>query len=182
MRRLTVLVIIIGAALIPVATAGAGGGGCHRDQSDAQSNTIRLDANCFTPTVARVAVGDTVTWTNGDGWAHNVYSSGFDGSAELNAGDEFAKRFDAAGVFPYVCTLHPGMMGAVVVGNGGTGGAAPTPSEQAVGPRTEAAVLEPVNVGEPDATVALGLLLAAVGAIVFTGVAMAKRPETSQAR
>lgn len=185
MRRLTVLVILVTATFIPVATAAAGGGGCHRDQSDARSNTIQLDANCFTPTVARIDVGDTVTWTNADGWVHNVYGSGFNGHADVRAGDQFAKRFDVAGVFPYVCTLHPGMMGAIVVGDGATGAAAitaATSDEQAAETEPRAAEVEPVALDEPDATVALGLLLAAIGAIVFTGVAMARRNEPVEAR
>lgn len=183
MRRLIVLVILVGAVSIPAANVVAGGGGCHGDHTDAPAHTIRLDANCFTPTVARIGIGEAVTWTNADGWTHNVYSSGFAGSGDLDRGDDFTVRFDQAGVYPYVCTFHPGMMGAVVVSETGAeadaGDALSAPSEraeQAAGLQSQA-VVEPAAADEPNPTVALGLLLTAVGAIFFTGVAMARRGE-----
>jgi hypothetical protein len=75
---------------------------------------------CFTPTVVRVAPGETVTWENLDSVDHNVYSSGF-GTETLRGGMSGSVTFDESGVFPYVCIFHPGMMGTVVVDDAATG-------------------------------------------------------------
>ena len=120
MRRVIVIVLSVAAALavsLPV-MAGGGGGGCHDGLTDSAAKQIKLTVNCFGPTVARVELGDTVTWENNDQWQHNVYSQAFVGSQAINAGEAYSYRFADIGIFPYVCTIHPGMMGVVVVGDG----------------------------------------------------------------
>jgi hypothetical protein len=42
----------------------------------------------------------------------------------MEQGDRFSVSFDEEGVYPFACTYHPGMTGAIVVGDGigaGTG-------------------------------------------------------------
>jgi hypothetical protein len=68
-----------------------------------------------------VRPGETVTWVNRDGFPHIVLGAngawgGYD-NVKRNGG-EVGYRFVSSGVYPYVCTYHPGMIGAVVVGNG----------------------------------------------------------------
>ena len=116
MRRIIVLATGVAAALVvAMPVAAGGGGGCHADFTDAPSRVIELRLNCFGPTVARIQAGDTVTWRNFDDSRHNVYSQGFTGSGVLSYDQTHTARFDQPGVFPFVCTIHPGMMGAVVV-------------------------------------------------------------------
>ena len=115
MRRIIVLATGVAAALVVAMPVAAGGGGCHADFTDAPSRVIELRLNCFGPTVARIQAGDTVTWRNFDDSRHNVYSQGFTGSGVLSYDQTHTARFDQPGVFPFVCTIHPGMMGAVVV-------------------------------------------------------------------
>ena len=57
-----------------------------------------------------VRVGDTVRWVNKDPFPHTVTSKegGFD-SHEIASGKSWRYRARKAGVFPYVCTLHPTM-------------------------------------------------------------------------
>ena len=44
------------------------------------------------------------------------FDSGLQGPSALTAkGKTFEHKFDAAGEFPYLCTLHPGMVGKVIV-------------------------------------------------------------------
>lgn len=110
---------LFGLASMPAASAG-GGGGCHdRALSVAATNRVALIQNCFGPTVAHVAVGTSITFVNNDQWPHTVTGANFGwGSADqLDATREMTVAFDEAGVYPFVCLLHPGMVGAVVVGD-----------------------------------------------------------------
>lgn len=112
-----------------VAPARAGGGFCHgAPVTDTSTDRVVIADFCFTPTIVRVGLGDAVTWLNKDGTLHLV--AGANGSwvgDELHLGDRTTVRFVKAGIYPYLCSLHPGMVGAVVVGDGeaaGTAGAA----------------------------------------------------------
>ena len=70
----------------------------------------------FAPTVTRVPVGTTVTWTNRDDVPHTVTSSTkVFKSPPLDTGETFTYTFKQAGTFEYYCALHPHMTGKVVV-------------------------------------------------------------------
>lgn len=113
--RFWIAALLLPFALLPAAPAAAGGG-CHTF-TDGEGPDVDTKHNCFVPAVARVDVGDTVTWRNYDGVPHNVTTSaGFNGEVPIK--DSFSHRFTQPGVYPYSCTLHPGMVGAVVVGDG----------------------------------------------------------------
>lgn len=87
--------------------AGGGGGGAEVSLKDIQ----------FGPSEVTVSVGDTVTWTNEDSVDHDVTADSFSSgeAGGLAGGDTFEHTFDEAGTFDYVCTVHPGMEGTVVV-------------------------------------------------------------------
>lgn len=121
MRRalfVTIAVAIIGTALTLVTPALAGGGGCHGEETEANASVVELRHSCFTATVTHVDPGTQVAFENRDPFTHNVIGfgaiwgdiEGFDG------GETRRFTFRETGVFPYACTLHPGMVGAVVVG------------------------------------------------------------------
>ncbi|HYU58450.1 MAG TPA: hypothetical protein VEO00_10430, partial [Actinomycetota bacterium] len=79
------------------------------------------------PTVTRIPVGGEVTFTSADDMAHTVTGLGFSWgtSGDLKRGDSASFAFPDEGIFPYACMYHPGMVGAVVVGDGiGTSAAA----------------------------------------------------------
>ena len=94
--------------------AGGGGGG---DDGGGGGTAVSMEGIAFSPAEVTVAVGDTVTWTNNDPAGHDVtadsFSSGDPGG--LAEGDTFEHTFEEAGSFDYVCTVHPGMEGTVVV-------------------------------------------------------------------
>jgi hypothetical protein len=77
---------------------------------------VDIPGRFFDPPRLTVAPGTTVVWRNHHGEPHTVVAAtgGF-ASPILPGHGEFAHRFDAAGSFPYVCTLHPFMRGAVEV-------------------------------------------------------------------
>jgi plastocyanin len=90
----------------------AGGGG-----GDGGGAEVSMEGIAFEPAELTVAVGDTVTWTNNDSVPHDVtadsFSSGEPGG--MSGGVTFEHTFGEAGTFDYVCTVHPGMEGSVVV-------------------------------------------------------------------
>ena len=84
--------------------------------------------NCFSPSPLTVAPGTTVTWTNNDKLSHTITSgkvsddnagSMFD-SGLVKPGKTFQFTFANAGTFDYFCTVHPWMVGQVVVGAAST--------------------------------------------------------------
>jgi plastocyanin len=72
----------------------------------------------FTPGTLRIARGDSVRWVwKDDPTPHNVRSRGtnrFQGSGTRTAGSHRV-RFNRAGTYRYVCTVHIGMDGRIVV-------------------------------------------------------------------
>ena len=76
--------------------------------------------NSYNLNPIEIKVGDTVTWINNDSSPHTVTSSSNDGSITfdsdvLRRGETFSFTFDKGGQYPYLCTLHPSMVGTVVV-------------------------------------------------------------------
>ncbi len=97
----------------------AAGGGCHNSNpsTDASATAVLIKDCGFAPTVVRVPVGATVTWTNADQLPHVVSGVGWGQPVALSVGSTFSRTFTAPGIYPYSCYLHPGMEGAVVVGD-----------------------------------------------------------------
>jgi plastocyanin len=82
----------------------------------AGATQVVVDNFSFTPAMAAVPVGTTVTWTNHDDIPHNVVSpeQKFK-SPVLDTDEMFSHTFDAAGIYKYYCSIHPRMTGQVVV-------------------------------------------------------------------
>ena len=93
------------------------------------SSTLTDDA--YSPNPIEVSTGDTVTWINEDFTSHTATSGspeagstglfgGTDDSPEIIGpeGDTQSFTFDEAGEFEYYCTLHPSMVGTVIVTEG----------------------------------------------------------------
>ena len=70
----------------------------------------------FAPPTITVHAGGAVTWTNADDDPHTVYAdNGAFKSQALDTGDSFTQTFANPGVYSYHCSLHPYMVGKVVV-------------------------------------------------------------------
>jgi plastocyanin len=102
------------------AAVASGGGGCGRPVSDARGDTVRIRDFCFGPTILRIHPGEEVRFLNADSTPHTVMgaNASWGSFRQLNVGKHITYRFTRPGVYPYVCTWHPGMVGAVVVGGG----------------------------------------------------------------
>ncbi len=74
---------------------------------------VTVEDDKFSPRVIQVSQGATVTWTWDAGRDHNVVGEGF--QSELQREGTFAHTFDTPGSYRYLCTLHGGMTGAVIV-------------------------------------------------------------------
>ena len=79
-------------------------------------------SNSYSPNLVEIKVGDTLNWRNDDSSPHTVTSSSSDNniiatfdSGILMRGEKFSFTFDRAGEYQYFCTLHPNMVGTVVV-------------------------------------------------------------------
>jgi plastocyanin len=70
----------------------------------------------FGPAKATVEAGKAVTWTNTDDSPHQISVQGRDlKTAVLLKGQSASLTFAEAGVYDYICSLHPGMKGQVEV-------------------------------------------------------------------
>jgi plastocyanin len=70
----------------------------------------------FTPASITVKAGTIVTWVNLDDEPHTVFSdAGLFRSAALDTKERFSFKFEKAGTYHYLCTIHPRMLGTVVV-------------------------------------------------------------------
>jgi plastocyanin len=75
-----------------------------------------LGNRAFMPGDLSITVGTTVTWMNTDSTSHTSTADGAGwNSGTLAPGRQFSFAFQTAGTFPYHCTIHPGMVGTVVV-------------------------------------------------------------------
>ena len=85
--------------------------GCGDDANDPD---VRVADFKFAPATLRVTVGTTVEWRNTGDTDHTIKGPGFFSRA-VAPGRTWTHRFAAAGVYRYVCTLHPDAMRGVVV-------------------------------------------------------------------
>ncbi|HEX3611705.1 MAG TPA: cupredoxin family copper-binding protein [Sporichthyaceae bacterium] len=82
----------------------------------ASGSTVTIAKYMFGPDTLTVPVGTTVTWTNQDGDPHTVVAKdGSFRSAALTKGATFQHKFDKAGSYQYLCSIHPFMLATVVV-------------------------------------------------------------------
>jgi plastocyanin len=72
----------------------------------------------FAPNPTTMRVGQSVAWKNNDSTVHNALEDVGErfASGNVNPGVTSApKTMSAAGTFTYHCTIHPGMVGQLVV-------------------------------------------------------------------
>ncbi len=94
-----------------IPAAGSGAPGCEETSS-----------GCFIPSIATVDVGGVVIMSNTDSAAH-TFTAGTPGDGPsgefdtglLMAGTSFEYSPDTVGEIPYVCMVHPWMVGVIIV-------------------------------------------------------------------
>lgn len=125
---------IFAAVLIPISTPTPAFASTVNVDMATGASTKTTDA--YSPNPVNVNVGDTVIWTNNDSPNTHTATSGtpsagpdgkFGGTAAAPFSVTIAPRasfnhtFTEAGTYPYYCTLHPAMVGTVMVAEGSTG-------------------------------------------------------------
>ena len=157
------LLMLLGFAAAGFATAG---GGCHGGEgattTEASSSVVKIDGCTFAPTVTRVPVGTEVRFLNTSLAGHDIIGRNHEwGTDLLAAGASYSQKFRAAGVYPYSCSLHPGMAGVVIAGSPDIGLAA----------SVQAPPVEPV--APSDAGTSIVPILAAGGLGLLAGALVA---------
>lgn len=180
-RRLLRASALAGSLAVPVVLFGSvapasAGGFCHEKVTTGKVTEVQTLGGCFAPMVTHVTTGSTVVVHAGDDIAHTIAQPGGE-PEELRLGHDVSWSFPEAGVYPYFCLIHPGMVGVVVVDDVAPGvatGAAPAPPGAATDPAPSvlaAAVTPPASKDRSDATALAVVAIAAValgaGAIVF---------------
>jgi plastocyanin len=80
------------------------------------SMEVRVDNFTFGPDTVTVPANSTVTWINKDDVPHVIASSdGLFKSKALDTDDKYSYTFTKAGTYAYYCSIHPKMVGKIVV-------------------------------------------------------------------
>jgi plastocyanin len=78
--------------------------------------TVNIENFKFAPSTLTVTAGTTVTWKNEDDAPHRIAArnNAFRSDA-LDNTDSFSQTFTTVGEYPYICSLHPYMVGKIIV-------------------------------------------------------------------
>jgi plastocyanin len=78
--------------------------------------SVRIDNFVFGPETLTVSVGTTVTWVNRDDIPHTVVANDKTFKSKvLDTDERFSFTFTRPGEYGYFCSLHPHMVGKVIV-------------------------------------------------------------------
>jgi plastocyanin len=116
MSKITLRVAALALALgLGVATSFAAPTS-HAAAAAAAGPIVTIDNFVFGPAALTVKVGTTVTWVNRDDVPHTIVADDKSFKSKVIDSDEtFAFTFTRPGEFGYFCSLHPHMLGKVVV-------------------------------------------------------------------
>jgi plastocyanin len=80
------------------------------------STQIVIKDFMFTPNSLTVKAGSSVTWVNKDDEPHSVASdTGLFRSGAVDTNETFSYKFDKPGSYHFTCTIHPRMVGTIIV-------------------------------------------------------------------
>jgi plastocyanin len=87
--------------------------------ADAPANQIAIKEYMYMPATLNVVTGTKVTWVNQDEVPHTIVDTdkAFRSGA-LDTDDTYSYTFTKAGTYHYFCTLHPKMVGTIIVADG----------------------------------------------------------------
>jgi hypothetical protein len=147
--------------------------------TDEAATRVAASECSYQPTVARIEAGQAVTFHNKDTTPHTFTGvlQSWGNYAEYHEGESVSYSFGEPGVYPYFCELHPGMAGAIVVGDGsaaadrgpdsGVSAVSAVSGGQAAAP---AAQVAPARENEGGPTVAIVAAVGLLGAVLGLAV------------
>lgn len=107
------------AALLPLALAAvliSHPTRARSEESKSASLQVNVDNFTFGPDTLTVPANSTVTWVNKDDVPHVIASSdGLFKSKALDTDDKYSYTFTKPGTYPYYCSVHPKMVGKIIV-------------------------------------------------------------------
>jgi plastocyanin len=105
------------AMVLALTSAGCGGGGsdCTSEKATKLTGTLAIKDFAFSPNCFSVASGSTISVANGDARAHNFTVRGTDTAVLLLGGETGDATAPAPGKYDFLCTIHQGMTGTIVV-------------------------------------------------------------------
>lgn len=104
-RRLAAVMVVV-----PVVACSASAG-----EPAAQRHDVAMTGFAFVPDTLRVAVGDTIVWTNHDVVPHTATDvQGQWDSGSLAAGASWRLVVESAATSSYLCILHPTMTATLI--------------------------------------------------------------------
>jgi plastocyanin len=81
-----------------------------------ETSARTLGTAAFVPNPVNVSQGGVITWSNTDSTTHDMVSdTGVWDSGRIAPNGSFNFTFAAKGSYPYHCSIHPSMIGTVVV-------------------------------------------------------------------
>ena len=87
-----------------------------KGEAAASHMEVRVDNFTFGPATLTVPVNSTVTWVNKDDLPHVIASNdGVFKSKALDTEDEYSFTFSKPGTYAYFCSIHPKMVGTIIV-------------------------------------------------------------------
>jgi plastocyanin len=82
----------------------------------ASTATVNIENFKFLPPALTVTAGTTVTWKNEDDSPHRIGGKGGTfASPALDTDGTFSRTFTTPGEYSYICTIHPYMVGKIIV-------------------------------------------------------------------
>jgi plastocyanin len=86
------------------------------EEAKSSATEVRVDNFTFAPQALTVPVNSTVTWVNKDDVPHVIASNDeLFKSKALDTDDKYSYTFAKAGTYSYYCSVHPKMVGKIVV-------------------------------------------------------------------
>lgn len=77
--------------------------------------TVVMENAAYNPQSITISKGTTVMWINQDSFAHTVTMRGVFESGTIPPHGTFTFTFNQPGTYDYFCTLHPSMLGTIIV-------------------------------------------------------------------
>ena len=103
-------------AALSVAALWSGATGSLANAGAPDAAQIVIKDFTFMPMSMTIKAGSTVTWANKDDEPHTVVSdTGLFRSGAVDTDESFTFKFDQPGTYHYTCTIHPRMVGTIVV-------------------------------------------------------------------
>jgi plastocyanin len=108
---------MIGEVTVVASDQGAEGPVTAASVSSQPMGDVAMLGYEFQPASITIPVGGMVSWTNFDAEQHTASSPDAGGwtTAVLNGGQSESIQFTDVGTYPYVCVIHPSMIGEIIV-------------------------------------------------------------------